>query len=309
MSNTELIDGHVSSLQCKKAVNALLGHALQIQKKKEENELLPGKEQHVWLVVAVKKMQPEKKLKPHKIPIKHPLVDPRTTPVCLITKDPQREYKDLLESHGIKFISRVVGITKLKGKFKPYEARRLLLQENGLFLADERVVPLLPGLLGKRFFEAKKQPIPVCLTRKDLKGELERAISSTYMHLNQGTCTSIKVGTLSQKPTQILDNIKTALPAIIKRIKGEWDNIQSLHIKTSSSVSLPIWTCDLGAEAGGRWDGLVAGEKSEAEASGSSDESEMEVDEVLPEAATKGKKRAAEPAQGEEEQPKKRSKG
>jgi ribosome biogenesis protein UTP30 len=34
-----------------------------------------------------------------------------------------------------------------------------------------------------------RQPIPVCITRKDLKGELERAVSSTYMHQNQGTCT------------------------------------------------------------------------------------------------------------------------
>ena len=32
----------------------------------------------------------------------------------------------------------------------------MLLKENDLFLADERVVPLLPGLLGKKFFEAKK---------------------------------------------------------------------------------------------------------------------------------------------------------
>ena len=82
--------------------------------------------------------------------------------VCLITKDPQREYKDLLESHGIRFISRVVGIEKLKGKFKPFEARRMLLKENDLFLADERVVPLLPGLLGKKFFEAKKYVQHTC---------------------------------------------------------------------------------------------------------------------------------------------------
>jgi hypothetical protein len=93
---------------------------------------------------------------PSTSPIAHPLVDPRTSPICLITKDPQREYKDLVAQQGIKFISRVVGIEKLKGKFKPFEARRMLLRENGLFLADERVVPLLPKLLGKRFFEAKK---------------------------------------------------------------------------------------------------------------------------------------------------------
>jgi ribosome biogenesis protein UTP30 len=76
--------------------------------------------------------------------------------VCLITKDPQRQYKDLLAEQNIKFISRVVGIEKLKGKFKPFEARRMLLKENGLFLADERIVPLLPKLLGVKWFEAKK---------------------------------------------------------------------------------------------------------------------------------------------------------
>lgn len=128
--------------------------------------------------------------------------------MCLITKDPQREYKDLLEQHNVKFISRVVGVEKLKGKFKAFEARRLLLKENDLFLADERVIPLLPRLLGSKWFEAKKcvalvvtfliikengirQPIPVCMTRKDLKSELERAIESSYMHQNKGTCTYV----------------------------------------------------------------------------------------------------------------------
>lgn len=167
-----LIDAHVSTQQCQRAVDALLKHALAHEEKRAEHELLPGKEQNVWLQFTVKKMQAEKKLKPVKMcaivfilfsiadprdsALKHPLVDPRTTNVCLITKDPQREYKDLLTTHNIKFISRVVGIEKLKGKFRPFEARRLLLQENGLFLADERVVPLLPKLLGNPFFKAKK---------------------------------------------------------------------------------------------------------------------------------------------------------
>ena len=171
-----LIDSKVSTAQCKLAVDALLKHALAHQDAKEQNELLPDRtEQYVWLVVAVKKMFPERKLKPFKMcvhlsllplhgpedlvsnsPLSHPLIDPRTTTICLITKYPQREYKGLLESHGIKFISRVVGVEKLKGKFKPFEARRMLLKENGLFLADDRVIPLLPKLLGKAFFNAKK---------------------------------------------------------------------------------------------------------------------------------------------------------
>jgi ribosome biogenesis protein UTP30 len=232
-------------------------YALKQQQKREENELLPGKEEFIWLQISVKRVHAEAKLKPRRIPVKYPLVDPRDSSVCLITKDPQREYKDLLEQAGVKFISRVVGVEKLKGKFKPFEARRALLRENALFLADDRVIPLLPRLLGKIFFTAKKQPIPVSLIRKDLKGELERAISSTYMHQNRGTCTSVKFGTLSQSPDQVLANLKTALPAVIAVVQGGWDNVQSLGIKTSKSASLPIWSCKLGNDEGSRWHGLT----------------------------------------------------
>ncbi|KAH9940533.1 ribosomal protein L1 [Epithele typhae] len=311
MPNT-LIDERVSSAQCKKAVEALLAHATKHEEKQAETQLLGSKEQTVWLVVNTKVMHPEKKIKPARIPVKFPIVDPRTTPICLIVKDPQREYKDLIAEKGIKFISRVVDIRHLKGKWKPFEARRLLLKENGLFLADERVVPLLPALLGSIFFKAKKQPIPVNITRKDLKGELERAISSTYFHQNQGTCTSIKIGTVSQKPAHVLANLLTALPEVVKHIKGGWDNVQSLMVKTNFSAALPVWQCDLGTGAGGRWEGLmdVVSEDEDAKMDndeGEADEMEVEVEEPPPPAKGKGKKRVAE-VEEEKEQPKKKAK-
>ncbi|KAH9976952.1 ribosomal protein L1p/L10e family-domain-containing protein [Russula compacta] len=240
------IDGRVSAEQCRLAVTALMEYALKEQQKREEKELLPGKEESIWLQIGVKEIHAEAKLKPRKIP---------TT-----------EYKDLLEKSGVRFINRVVGIEKLKGKFKSFEARRALLRENALFLADERIIPLLPRLLGKIFFTAKKQPIPVRLTRKDLKGELERAIHSTYMHQNRGTCTSVKFGTLSQTPVQVLANLETALPAIISAVRGGWENVQSLSIKSTKSASLPIWSCNLGTEEGARWHGLtLESEKSDEE--------------------------------------------
>ncbi|KAI6042653.1 ribosomal protein L1p/L10e family-domain-containing protein [Pisolithus marmoratus] len=283
MAKTELIDGHVSLKQCKRAVTALHDYATKKEKERQETELLPGKEQHVWLQITVKKMQPTLKVKPIRIPLKHTLVDPRTSAVCLITKDPQREYKDLLQQHNIKFISRVVGLAKLKGKFKAFEARRLLLKENAMFLADDRIIPLLPRLLGSKWFEAKKQPIPVNLKRKDLKAELEHAVESSYMHQNKGTCTSVKVGVLSQTPKQIVANIQTALPAITSHIKGGWENIQCLHIKTSSSISLPIWSCELSEEVEGRWAGLTVDESEDEDGltvDESEDEDEMSVDET-----------------------------
>lgn len=61
---------------------------------------------------------PKDSHKPVRIPLPHPLMDPRKNPVCLLVKDPQREYKDLLEEKKIKFVSRVVGMEKLQGKVR-----------------------------------------------------------------------------------------------------------------------------------------------------------------------------------------------
>jgi len=118
-----------------------------------------------------------------------------------------------------------------------------------------------------------RQPIPVNLGHNDLKTHLESAVSSTYLHLNAGTCTSIKFGTTGMTAVKLLENVQTALPEIIKSLaptkrrrteEGEeeeedlWANIQCVMIKTSESTSLPIWSCQLGSGEGGRWDGLLA---------------------------------------------------
>jgi ribosome biogenesis protein UTP30 len=64
MAKTELIDSHVSIKQCKRAIEALHAYATKLEKKRAETELLPSNDQHIWLQIAVKTMQPEQKLKP-----------------------------------------------------------------------------------------------------------------------------------------------------------------------------------------------------------------------------------------------------
>lgn len=68
----ELIDGRVSVKQCRHAVTALMEYAVKQQEKREENELLPGKEENIWLQIAVKVIHGEAKLKPHKMYVNTP---------------------------------------------------------------------------------------------------------------------------------------------------------------------------------------------------------------------------------------------
>jgi hypothetical protein len=63
----QLIDDHVSLQQCRKAVEALHSHELKKKEKFDEGQLLPGKEQNLWLNVTVKTIPPGHRLKPVKM--------------------------------------------------------------------------------------------------------------------------------------------------------------------------------------------------------------------------------------------------
>ena len=67
MSDADLIDSRVSLKQCSKAVEALHSHQLKKNEKYEQDQLLPAKEQHIWLNVTVKTIPTAHKLKPVKM--------------------------------------------------------------------------------------------------------------------------------------------------------------------------------------------------------------------------------------------------
>ncbi|KAM0751162.1 ribosomal protein L1, partial [Meredithblackwellia eburnea MCA 4105] len=236
--------------QCSKALTALLAHVEKLQQKREKEDLLGEQEEKLFLVVGLKRQAKREVHMPIRLPLPHPLINPRVSPVSLFVKDPQRQYKDLLESSKITFVNRVIGLEKLRTKHKTFEAKRLLLKEADLFLVDDRVVVEVGKSLGKMWRENKKQPVPITLSRKDLKAELERAISSTYLQINTGTSLSIKFGSTSlHTPTELLSNLISLIPTLAPRLpSGGWSNVQSLHIKSSTSTSLPIFNTSLDDE-------------------------------------------------------------
>ncbi|KAG4305177.1 hypothetical protein PORY_001347 [Pneumocystis oryctolagi] len=238
------------------ACRVLLKHVQSVEKKKEKNRnpdiLTLNKSDlrfslSVWVIMSTKTfIVDKKKLKPSKIMLKHPIIDPDSE-CCLIVKDPQRFYKDLVTSAKLnKRITKVIGVSKLRKKFKSYEQRRALRDSYDLFLADDRVIHLLPNLLGKTFYEKKRQPIPIDLATKctpeHLLKEVEKAYSSTYLHLSPGTCTGVKCGAICQTPKQIAENIQIITSTLAEKfVKDGWKGIKGFHIKTNESIAIPIW--------------------------------------------------------------------
>lgn len=239
----------LAHFQLQKAVDALFINLRNTQAAKKPNLL--GNEEFFYLVVGLKKIPEKSPVNPTLLPLTHSFYEEArekgAVEICVFTKDPQKSYKEKLLKR--KSIGKVIGMTKLKAKYKPFEAKRLLASSFDFFVADDRIIHLLPPLLGKAFYDRKKIPIAINLKRfvdgdADLKAfdaEIEKIMNSTVMIHSKGPCVSIKIGISSQSTSDIVDNIKCVVSALNDKIAGGFENVQSLNLKTTTSIALPVY--------------------------------------------------------------------
>jgi len=225
----------LSQEQVTKGVVALLKH-LDNVKKLQKNQLL-DEEDTILLIFSLFKIPEQQRVKPISIPLPNSLHN-ENLEICFFTKDPQKEYKEKFAQLGIK-VNKVIGLSKLRKNYKPYEAKRQLCSSYDLFLADDRIIPSLAKILGNSFFKRKRQPIPINLIG-NIKKEIEKATKSTLLFLN-GACSAVKIGKSHLSRDQIIQNIMECTDLIVDKIPKKWKNIQSIHIKSTDSISLPIY--------------------------------------------------------------------
>lgn len=57
----------------------------------------------------------------------------------------------------------------MRKNYKSFEAKRKLAASYDLFVTDDRIVTFMPSLLGKAFYEKKRNPIPISLSKNIAK--------------------------------------------------------------------------------------------------------------------------------------------
>ncbi|KAL8832567.1 MAG: hypothetical protein Q9191_000191 [Dirinaria sp. TL-2023a] len=281
--------------QILRASTALLNHmeksAAQVALASEKKDLLahsnssspsPTGGEPIWLVLTTKHhITSQARLKPGKVSLPHSLNTNPSSSICIIVPDPQRTFKDII-AHPLfpiplgKRITKVIGISKLKARYKSFESRRQLRDEHDVFLADKRVVTMLPKSLGKVFYSSgTKRPVPIDLEgykpKKDegankfsvvkkkpekdegrtaappaqCAKEIERALGCALVHLSPAATTSVKVGLSSFTSQQISDNVEAVVNGMIEKFvtKG-WRNVKAIHVKGPNTMALPIWLAE-----------------------------------------------------------------
>lgn len=173
----------------------------------------------------------------------------------------------------------MIGVARIKARYKSYESRRQLLAEHEVFLADDRIITLLPKILGKIFYNhSSKRPIPIdiqpprflrkastssrtaLITQSHPPGsnsavsvadpgsfahEIERTLSCAQVYLSPSVTSSVRVGLSSFTPEQLTENVKTVVDGIVERfVTKKWRNVRAIHIKGPNTMALPVWLAD-----------------------------------------------------------------
>ncbi|XP_038676027.1 ribosomal L1 domain-containing protein 1 isoform X2 [Scyliorhinus canicula] len=233
----------LDSEQVAKAVKALQAY---VKKSKNDTKLFLNEDENIMLNVTVWKIPNREQT--IRITLPHGIRS-ETMDVCLFTKDEpnmtadqtERFYKRLLSKHGVN-ITQIIPYKSLKTEYKPFEAKRRLLNRFDLFLADDRIRRLLPSHLGKHFYKSKKVPLSVNLASKNLAKDLNQRIQGTILPVNKkGSCYASRVAHTGMKMEEAVENVTAAVRVIAEKLPTQWKNVKILHLKTTTSVALPIY--------------------------------------------------------------------
>mmetsp|Transcript_49 Transcript_49/g.250 ORF Transcript_49/g.250 Transcript_49/m.250 type:complete len:244 (+) Transcript_49:60-791(+) len=228
-----------------RATEALCKHIAEKKRERRGRRLLEDEPETVLVQLALSQMPRRARHKPYRIPVPHPFLgygeDPR---ICIICKqDTVAKLKEsVVGQYGLK-VEKILGLSTLRTDYKRFEKRRELLAEFDLFLADDRILPMLAKACGKIFFKAKKHPLPIRVRQKapKLARDIAAVRDSTFLHISQGPCIALRVGHTALTAEQISENIRAVIPAAVDRIPRKWRNIVSIHVKAASTASLPIY--------------------------------------------------------------------
>ena len=271
-----MAEQHLDAKQVRKAVKALLGH-------RQQKNTLDLDAAAFTLQVGLKKAPVDPSPKPRLIPLPHRVRnDQGDRRGCLIVKDADKPWLKALLLDGerpgakttrtkldgtraakmarrsestreagsngddiaIDGIHKVLAMSKLRTSYKQYKDRRELRDRFDDFYCDDRVVPMLGKLLGKSFFDRKRQPISVRVTRgpESLREQLRKADSCARFVLKEGTCVALVCATTDLNEKEIVENAVAACDGLVNCVPKKWRNVQSVVLKLPDSASLPVFT-------------------------------------------------------------------
>ncbi|SYW76268.1 probable ribosomal protein L10a.e, cytosolic [Ustilago bromivora] len=123
-------------------------------------------------------------------------------------------------------------VEDLKKLNKNKKLVKKLAKKYDAFLASEALIKQIPRLLGPGLSKAGKFPTPVS-HGEDLEKKVTEVKSTIKFQLKKVLCLGVAVGHVQMSDDQLLANVMLAINFLISLLKKQWQNIKSLHVKST----------------------------------------------------------------------------
>ena len=220
-------DVAIAPAQLEKAVTALRKFAH--IKAEESNMLFDGDTMPIMLLFALTTPPKHQRRIPHMINLPHPIWNDESE-VCLITSDPQRKYKDMLEAEPVPAIKKIIGYDKVKKRYNTVVYKRQLARDFELFLCDDNIYSAMPSITGQKIMKSKP-PIPVVLKKGVVQGNINKVLNSAHVRVPAGSCIAVRFAKANFSLEEIMANAEVVLKESLEFIKKQGLEVNCVNLQ------------------------------------------------------------------------------
>jgi len=157
--------------------------------------------------------------------IKLPHVPRPRMSICILADAADIDRAKLIE---LEYMS----VDDLKKLNKNKKLVKKLAKKYDAFLASDALIKQIPRLLGPGLSKAGKFPTPIS-HQEDLSNKVTDVKSTIKFQLKKVLCLAVAVGHIDMNEDQLLANTMMSINFLVSLLKKNWQNVGSLHLKST----------------------------------------------------------------------------
>jgi large subunit ribosomal protein L10Ae len=115
-----------------------------------------------------------------------------------------------------------------------------LAKKYDAFLASESLIKQIPRLLGPGLNKAGKFPTLLTHT-ENMVEKIDEVKATIKFQMKKVLCLGLAVGNIGMTPEQLAQNVNLAINFLVSLLKKNWQNIKSLHVKSTMGPSFRLY--------------------------------------------------------------------
>mmetsp|Transcript_16650 Transcript_16650/g.42165 ORF Transcript_16650/g.42165 Transcript_16650/m.42165 type:complete len:218 (+) Transcript_16650:59-712(+) len=132
------------------------------------------------------------------------------------------------------------GLEDLKKFNKQKKIIKKFSRKYDFFLASDSIIRSIPRILGPGLNKAGKFPLLVTHS-EDLLEKVNTIKSNIKFELKKVLCLGASVGNVKMNSEKLIHNISLAINFLVSLLKKNWQNIKSLHLKSTMGKPVRIY--------------------------------------------------------------------